>query len=309
MLTDIPASGDTSPATQVDSLKRMAVSNSAALLATSDLHVGHPANRELLLRLSPDTAGSWLIVAGDIAERMADVQWALELLAGRFAKVIWAPGNHELWTIPSDPVSLRGEHRYRYLVEMCRSLGIATPEDSYPIWEGPGGPVAVAPLFLLYDYSFRPAGTATKQDALAQAYHAGVVCTDELLLHPDPYASLDEWCAARVAETERRLAAADPCVPLVLANHHPLVRGPTSVLRYPEFALWCGTDRTADWHRRFNVAAVVYGHLHIRRTLWYDGLPFIDVSVGYPREWAARASADATRPCRVLPLPELARAR
>ncbi|HEV2087837.1 MAG TPA: metallophosphoesterase [Cryptosporangiaceae bacterium] len=287
----------------------MDVSSSAVLLATSDLHVGHPANRELLQQLRTDSPADWLIVAGDVGERMADVEWALGLLAERFAKVIWAPGNHELWTVPSDPVTLRGEHRYRHLVEMCRGLGVVTPEDPYPVWMGPGGPVAVAPLFLLYDYSFRPAGTGTKQDALARAYRAGVVCTDELLLHPDPYASLDEWCAARVAETERRLAAVDPRLPLVLVNHHPLVREPTAVLRYPEFALWCGTDRTADWHRRFNVAAVVYGHLHIRRTAWYDGLPFMDVSVGYPREWAQRGGGDATRPCRVLPLPEVARAR
>lgn len=283
----------------------MEVNHGPALLATSDLHVGHPANRELLRRLYPDSPADWLIVAGDVAERMADVEWALELLAGRFAKVIWAPGNHELWTTPSDPVALRGEQRYRQLVAMCRSLGVVTPEDPYPVWQGPGCPVAVAPLLVLYDYSFRPTGTGTKEEALARAYRAGVVCTDEVLLHPDPYASLDAWCEARVAETERRLAAVDPQLPLVLVNHHPLVREPTAVLRYPEFALWCGTDRTADWHRRFNVAAVVYGHLHMRRTAWYDGLPFMDVSVGYPREWAARADSmgdDSTRPCQVLPL-------
>lgn len=285
----------------------MDVSRGAALLATSDLHVGHPANRELLLRLQPDSPADWLIVAGDVAERMADVEWALALLAGRFVRVIWTPGNHELWTIPDDPVTLRGEHRYRRLVDICRSLGVVTPEDPYPVWEGPGGPVAVAPLFLLYDYSFRPAGTKSKQEALATAYRAGVVCTDEVLLHPDPYASLDAWCEARVAETERRLTALDPQLSVVLVNHHPLVRELTAVLKYPEFALWCGTDRTADWHRRFSVAAVVYGHLHIRRTTWYDGLPFMEVSVGYRREWATRA--DSAGLSRVLPLPEARGAR
>ena len=287
----------------------MDVSSEGALLATSDLHVGHPANRRLVERLQPESPADWLIIAGDVAERMADIEWALALLAGRFAKVIWAPGNHELWTVPRDPVALRGEHRYRHLVRMCQDLGVITPEDPYPVWTGPGGPVVVAPLFLLYDYSFRPVGSATKQEALARAYRAGVVCTDELLLHPDPYASLDEWCAARVAETERRLAAVDPCLPLVLVNHHPLVREPTSVLRYPEFALWCGTERTSDWHRRYNVAAVVYGHLHIRRTSWHDGRPFMEVSVGYPREWSERTVGDATGPCRVLPRPEVVHAR
>jgi 3',5'-cyclic AMP phosphodiesterase CpdA len=43
----------------------------------------------------------------------------------RFAKVIWTPGNHELWTPKGDPVQLRGEQRYQYLVELCRNLGVA----------------------------------------------------------------------------------------------------------------------------------------------------------------------------------------
>lgn len=275
------------------------MSATGRLLGISDLHVGHPENRDLLDGLRPDSPADWLIVAGDVAERMADVLWALELLAGRFAQVIWAPGNHELWTIPGDPVALRGEQRYLALVEECRTLGVITPEDPYAVWKGPGGPVAVAPLFLLYDYSFRPDGARTKQEALALAYESGVVCTDELLLHPDPYLGRDAWCGARVAVTERRLAELDPGLPVVLVNHHPLIREPTRVLRHPEFALWCGTERTADWHRRFNVVAVVYGHLHIRRTTWHDGLPFMDVSVGYPREWAARGSHPG--PCQVLP--------
>ena len=59
------------------------------------------------------------------------------------------------------------------------------------------------------------------------------------------------------------------------------------MLRHPEFAQWCGTDRTADWHLRFDAAAVVYGHLHIPRTTWYDGVRFEEVSLGYPREWHA----------------------
>jgi hypothetical protein len=60
------------------------------------------------------------------------------------------------------------------------------------------------------------------------------------------------------------------------------------VLWYPEFAQWCGTELTADWHLRFRAAAVVYGHLHIPRTTWHDGVRFEEVSVGYPREWQRR---------------------
>lgn len=273
-----------------------------SLLAVSDLHVGHRQNRDLLVDLLPTSPADWLIVAGDVAERTTDVKWALGLLAERFERVVWTPGNHELWTIPGERDAPRGEDRYLDLVDTCRELGVDTPEDPYPVWDGPGGPVTVAPLFLLYDYSFRPEGMASKEEALAHAYETGVVCTDELVLHPDPYISREAWCEARVEQTEKRLVELDPDVPTVLVNHYPLVREPTKVLRYPEFAQWCGTELTADWHCRFNVAAVVYGHLHIRRTTWHDGVRFMEVSVGYPKEWLRRGRS--TGPCRVLPEPE-----
>ncbi len=50
------------------------------------------------------------------------------------------------------------------------------------------------------------------------------------------------------------------------------------------FAQWCGTEQTADWHRRFRARTVVYGHLHIPRTMVQDGVRFEEVSLGYPYE-------------------------
>ncbi|MGJ5949568.1 metallophosphoesterase family protein [Streptomyces neyagawaensis] len=257
-------------------------------MATSDLHVAYPENRRIVADMRPQSDDDWLIVAGDVGEITEDFTWALTLLRERFDTVIWAPGNHELWTPPSDPVQLRGEERYRHLVDICRGLGVLTPQDPYPVWDGPGGPVTVAPLFVLYDYSFRTPTAMTKEQALTQAYEAGVVCTDEMLLHPDPYPSREAWCHARLVETERRLAERDPELPTVLVNHFPLVRDPTRVLYHPEFAQWCGTEQTAKWHVRFDAKVVVYGHLHIPRTTWHDGVRFEEVSVGYPREHRQR---------------------
>jgi 3',5'-cyclic AMP phosphodiesterase CpdA len=271
------------------------------LLAVSDLHVAYDENRALLETLRPRSDGDWLIVAGDVAEKYADVEWALGLLSRRFARVVWAPGNHELWTHPQDDLPLRGEQRYRHLVELCRSLGIATPEDPYPVWRGADGPVAVAPLFVLYDYSFRVDGAATEEESLRLAYEAGVVCTDEYFLHPDGHPSRGAWCRARVAATEARLAAVDPVLRTVLVNHFPLLREPTRVLRHPEFAQWCGTELTADWHRRFRAAAVVYGHLHIPRVTWHDGVRFEEVSIGYPRERRWWPDREPLR--QILPVP------
>jgi 3',5'-cyclic AMP phosphodiesterase CpdA len=271
------------------------------LLAISDLHVGYQENRQLVEELRPRSGDDWLLVAGDVGENLDDIAWALDTLRQRFATVVWTPGNHELWTPRGDATGLRGEARYLRLVELCRGMGVLTPEDPYQVWKGPGGPAMIAPLFLLYDYTFRPDGAATQEEALEQAYAEGVVCTDEVLLHPDPYPNRESWCRARLAATERRLTALDPELPTVLVNHYPLVREPTRVLRYPVFAQWCGTEHTADWHIRFRAAVAVYGHLHIPRTTYYDGVRFEEVSVGYPREWQKRPTKPALR--QILPTP------
>ncbi|HEX3650815.1 MAG TPA: metallophosphoesterase [Pseudonocardiaceae bacterium] len=260
---------------------------SRSLLAVSDLHVTHDGNREIVQGIRPRHRDDWLIVAGDVAESADAIAWTLRLLRERFAKVIWTPGNHELWTVGDDPDAPRGVRRYELLVALCRQLDVVTPEDEYPVFETDAESFVVAPMFLLYDYSFRDPGTSL-DDAVAHAYSTGLVFADEHVLHPDPFASRQEWCAHRVELTERRLAALPPDLRTILVTHFPLHRGPTTMLRHQHLAMWCGTELTADWHTRFRAAVAVYGHLHIPVTLEYDGVRFEEVSLGYPREWRAR---------------------
>lgn len=278
------------------------------LMAVSDIHVGHQGNRPVVEQIKADSPEDWLIVAGDVGEKTDDIRWALELLRRRFAKVIWVPGNHELWTTAKDPVQMVGVARYDYLVSICRDLDVLTPEDPFPVWQGAGaeehgGAVTLVPMFLLYDYSFLPEGATTKAEGLAIARERNVVATDEFLLSPDPYLTRDAWCHARVQVTKRKLDALAPGTPVVLINHFPLVRQPTDVLFYPEFALWCGTELTADWHTRYNVVCSVYGHLHIPRTSHYDGVRFEEVSLGYPREWQRRGLPERLLR-QILPTPQ-----
>ncbi|MCF8569590.1 metallophosphoesterase [Gordonia sp. HY002] len=262
----------------------------ATLWAISDLHVSHRGNEEMLDRIRPAGEDDWLIVAGDVAERTDDIVDTLRRLAARFEKVLWVPGNHELYTTAKDPLQIFGVARYDYLVQACREIGVVTPEDIYPLFDPRDGssPVRIVPMFLLYDYTFRPEGTVTALQALAVARDRNVVATDEFLLSPEPFGTRDAWGRDRIAQTVRRLEALDPAEKTVLINHWPLRREPCDVLMYPEFALWCGSELTADWHTRFNAMCSVYGHLHIPRTTWYDDVRFEEVSVGYPREWKRR---------------------
>jgi Calcineurin-like phosphoesterase len=252
------------------------------LYAISDLHVGYEANRRMWGTLG-DHRGDWLILAGDIGETERHLRYALEIATARFSRVLWAPGNHELWSLPTDPSRLRGEARYLRCVEVCRELGVMTPEDPYPVWPGDPAGTVLAPLFVLYDYTFRPDEIEADR-ALEWAREVGIECTDEAVLHSDPFLSRAAWCHARCALTRARLDAIPDDQPTVLINHFPLRRELAWLPAIPRFSLWCGTRRTEAWHLEYRSRVVVSGHLHLRSTRWLDGVRFEEVSLGYPRE-------------------------
>lgn len=254
------------------------------LYAISDLHLGYATNREALLELS-NHLDDWLILAGDVGETVEHLDFAFRRLAPRFQRLLWVPGNHELWTMSGDRRALRGEAKYRELLALCRAYGVLTPEDPYVLWTGEGQRCRLVPLFLLYDYSFRPAHVRA-EGAVDWALEGGVLCTDEVLLHPDPHRSREGWCEARCRLSEERLRREASGDPLVLINHFPLRQDLLRLRLIPRFSIWCGTRRTADWHVRFRAVVVVYGHLHVRATDGRDGVRFEEVSLGYPGQWS-----------------------
>ncbi len=258
------------------------------LYALADLHLRYEVTRRALATLPPHPE-DWLIVAGDVGETEDHLRYAFSLLSRRFARLLWVPGNHELWTVPSRHDELRGQARYERLVEVCRSYGVLTPEDPYVTWPGDGPHCILAPTFILYDYTFRP-DDVPQEEAIAWAAEDNLLCSDEVLLHSDPFASRSEWCAARLRATEPRLAAAARDARLVIINHFPLRQDLAVLPRIPRFSIWCGTRATTDWHIRYRAHCVVYGHLHIRGTHYRDGVRFEEVSLGYPQNWSQQRS-------------------
>jgi len=258
------------------------------LWAISDLHLAIEANRAAL-RALPARPADWLIVAGDVCESPPLFAEAMEFLASRFARVLWTPGNHELWLSGREAEGRTSAGKYAELVALARRAGVDTPEDPYPRW--PSGEV-VAPLFTSFDYSFRPPAIA-REAVRGWAAEARCVSADERMIRPSPFARMDEWCAELCATAEARLEREVlPGTGTVLVSHYPLRRDLVHIPRIPRFTPWCGTLLTEDWHRRFRAVVAVSGHLHVRRTDWRDGTRFEEVSLGYARQWhAARGLA------------------
>jgi 3',5'-cyclic AMP phosphodiesterase CpdA len=254
------------------------------LWATSDLHVGYAENRHAVEAL-PAHPEDWLIIAGDTGETPAHLEFVLKTLGKRFGRLIWTPGNHDLWTPRDWPSEKRGVAHYERLVALCRRRGVLTPEDDYVEWPGDGPQRFIAPTFVLFDYSFRP-DSVTRAGALSWAAESGVRSADEDLLAPDPFPSRDAWCAERASATEARLDLLPTGSRTILVNHFPLRRELAVLPRIPRFSIWCGTTRTNEWHRRYRIETAIYGHLHLRSTRVIDSTRFEEVSLGYPKQWS-----------------------
>ena len=258
------------------------------LLAISDLHLSKASNKDAILKMS-DHGDDWLIVGGDISEKPELHEFLFRELNKRFGKIIWVPGNHDLWTEDArDQQIERGVDKYNLLVELSRSFGVITPEDPFVEWpeklQDREGSLIIAPLFLLYDYSFRPKSVSREniKDWVRQVH---AECSDEFLLHPTPYDSREQWCKARCDFSIDKLSDIPLTNTTVLINHWPLRLDLINLPRVPRFTPWCGTKITHDWHKKFRASVVISGHLHTRRTDFIDECRFEEVSLGYKRQW------------------------
>ncbi len=254
------------------------------LYALADLHLRYEVTRRALEALRPHPY-DWLILAGDVGETEEHLRFALGGPHPPLRPPVLGAGQPRP---VDDPLRRRatcgGTPSTGGWCQICRDYGVLTPEDPYVTWPGRGPRCILAPLFLLYDYTFRPDEIPVDQ-AIAWAAEENLLCSDEVLLHPDPYPTRPAWCDARVRETEPRLEEAAKRAPLVLINHFPLRQDLAVLPRIPRFSIWCGTRQTEDWHIRFRAEAVIYGHLHIRGTYRRDGVRFEEVSLGYPQNW------------------------
>lgn len=265
------------------------------IFATSDLHLDQQENLDALkMSVHSRIAKSQdcLVLAGDICETEAQLEEVLSLLTPYYQQIIWLPGNHELWIRPSQKQSYLSEGKgseakYFGLVEICRKFSVLTPEDAYFEFNNAAGQRCIlVPMFLLYDYSFRPAHIP-QNEALNWAMESNVMCSDEVLILPQPHLDLPAWCKQRIEYTQNRLnkIKLTDGTQLILLNHFPLKESSFYLKYIPRFSIWCGTKQTENWHLAYPVKAVVSGHLHLPSHQVFDGVDFYEVSLGYPGQW------------------------
>lgn len=175
---------------------------SPRLFLVSDLHVNAAENWMWLEQLS-NTAfkEDALIIAGDVCEDFDTLKEALTMLCGKFSKVWYTPGNHDLWLSPEDAEAGTSMAKLEDILGICEQLGVATTLGRFgDAAEGKG--VWVWPFL-----SFHHQGFDTEPDV--QGWD--VPRAEDVMLDyrqcawPDPLSMLDDSVARAVDEANERL--------------------------------------------------------------------------------------------------------
>ncbi len=235
------------------------------IFAVSDLHTDFAENRRRLQQVSSTSyLQDVLIVAGDIADDLRDIDWTLRKLRSQFGQVFYVPGNHELWVRDGEYDSVE---KFRRVLRLCDEIGIYTRP-------GRAGKNWIVPLFSWYesDYDLWGEADVSSLEGWADFYFCkwpvGMGSVSEYFL------SLNE---SRVKEYDG---------PVITLSHFlprrellPAVER----LSFKGLPLVAGTLALDRQIRALNAVIHVFGHSHIDFDQVIEGVRYVHHAFDYPR--------------------------
>ncbi len=237
------------------------------VFALSDIHVDFDENARWIADLSiDDYRDDVLILAGDVSAALRLLHWCLSSLTRRFKKVLFVPGNHELWVIRED-CSKNSLQKFEEVCAVAESAGA-----SMQAFCERG--LSIIPLFAWYDYSF-----GEPSDELRLLWGDYRACrwpsrfTEEDIA--SYFAALNDKQTSLAGGTIITYSHFLPSLD-VMPQFNPSVRK----LLYPVL----GSVKLERQLRKLNSDIHVYGHSHVNRHVKIDGVSYVNNAFGYPSE-------------------------
>ncbi len=237
------------------------------IFALSDIHIDYEVNAKWIANLSCDEyQDDVLILAGDVTDTRRLLDWCLSTLAKRFYKVLFVPGNHDLWVIRED----REKNSLQKFDDICalvESIGA-----SMQVFRHRG--ISIIPVLGWYDYSFGDPSEELK--SIWMDYRA---CR-----WPSGFTEKDVAAYFVAFNKKHSSVAGDK----VITYSHFLPRidlmpgfiPSAKKLLYPIL----GSAQLDRQLRQFHPGIHVYGHSHVNRKVKIDGVSYINNAFGYPSE-------------------------
>jgi predicted phosphodiesterase len=236
------------------------------IFALSDVHVDFEANAMWVADLSKsDYRNDVLILAGDISDSPEQFEWGLGALAERFKKVVFVPGNHDLW-VRGNPAKDSFE-KFAEISEIAKACGVSM--DPYH-----DGALTIVPLLGWYDYSFGQPGDKLKSiwmDYQACRWPPGYDVKDvsaHFCAHNEPHLSLRNAHTITFSHFLPRIDLMPRFIPFAKRLIYPVL----------------GTIELERQLRSLKPMIHVYGHSHVNRRVEIDGICYINNAFGYPSE-------------------------
>jgi predicted phosphodiesterase len=243
------------------------------VFALSDIHIDYEVNAKWIAGLSAaDYRDDVLILAGDITDTLRLLDWCLGTLVARFKRVLFVPGNHDLWVVREgrEKTSLQ---KFQEVTAVVESSGASMN----PFRERG---VSIIPLLGWYDYSFGEPSEELK--SMWMDYHAcrwpSGMCEKEIAAH---FAELNQKNKYERVDGEKVITFSHflPRIDVM-----PMFIPGAKRLLYPIL----GTTLLESQLRLLNPSVHVYGHSHVNRNVKIDGVSYINNAFGYPSEtWIA----------------------
>jgi predicted phosphodiesterase len=257
--------------------------NEAAMriFALSDIHIDYEVNARWVANVSAaDYRDDVLILAGDVTDTLRHLEWCLRTLAARFRKVLFVPGNHDLWVVREG----RGKsslQKFNEILEVTEQSGASMQVFHHR-------DVSIVPLLGWYDYSFGEPRAELR--AQWMDYHA---CR-----WPDGFR---EW-EITAYFTGMNVDRSEGLLKKVITFSHFLPRidlMPAFIPRERRFMYpVLGTTRLEQQLRMLNASIHVYGHSHVNRRTSIEGVSYINNAFGYPSEtWISSKQFSCIHEC------------
>lgn len=237
------------------------------IFALSDLHVDYGANAKWVANISAtEYRDDLLILAGDIAHSMPLFEWCLNALARRFRKLLFVPGNHDLWVLHEAP-----ERDSFQKLEDISAIVEASGASMQPFRERN---VSIIPLLAWYDYSFGEPGEHLRSSWMD--YHA---CRW-------PKGVREKEVAAHFAACNKQQVSARGDTIITFSHFLPRIDLMPEYIPAKFRSLYpvLGTAQLELQLRVLNSRIHVYGHSHFNRNVSIGGVSYINNAFGYPSE-------------------------
>jgi predicted phosphodiesterase len=237
------------------------------VFALSDVHADYEVNAKWIACLSmADYRQDVLILAGDVSDRIEKLDWCLGALAARFRKLLFVPGNHDLWVV-RDRRHMTSLQKFEEVRAVVESSGASM--DPYR-----ESGVAIVPLLGWYDYSFGQPSDELK--SIWMDYHAcrwpGGFGAGTVAAH---FAALNDGADTTDADMVITFSHFLPRIDVM-----PAYISAKNRLLYPVL----GCTRLDTQLRGLNSKMHVYGHSHLNRNVRIDGVCYVNNAFGYPQE-------------------------